>query len=519
MINYWWVTRPKRRLNSVPEVLATLVSISLDQEWQGQRNLHLTFEDALESANLKRKGERRDQTGGGARTYGAWLASLGLIFTHESTGKIKLTLAGEAILNGDSPVDVLKHQILKYQFPSSFSLRRGVNLASRFRIRPFRFLLRLLCDPQIESLSEEEIAKVVIVEADSESDDCYDAVVYKIMAFRNFGDMSLDDDFIVKYAPGKGSVNLERPYNHLIDTANTIVNWLEYTQLAKRDSVDQRIRVLEDKRDEVNTILSRNPPFIDRPEQQEYYQRKYGIDPKRKKDTRNLAETKTITAQILAEQKIRHAFIVESLKTPISRITSTLIDKIAFKTGYEEAIVEDTLLSFYPRGAIGSFMTEYFEMAFQGRDAATKFEIATVELFKTVLGFEARHIGTKGLTPDVLVLSDLDGYAGIIDNKAYSRYTINNDHKNRMIYSYIRGFDEYYRGDNKLSFFSYIAGGFGKNIDVQLQNIISETSVAGSAISVTNMIKLIEKHATEPYDHKRISDVFSVGRQVSLLDL
>lgn len=32
MINYWWVTRPKRRLNSVPEVLAALAEISLNEE-------------------------------------------------------------------------------------------------------------------------------------------------------------------------------------------------------------------------------------------------------------------------------------------------------------------------------------------------------------------------------------------------------------------------------------------------------------------------------------------------------
>ena len=119
MLNYWWVTRPKRKLNSVPEVLAAFADLSLNQEW-----------DALEAAGLKRKGERRDQTGGGARTYKAWLASLGLIFTQESTGKIKLTLAGEAIMNGDSPVDVLTNQILKYQFPSSFSLGRGVQVSA-----------------------------------------------------------------------------------------------------------------------------------------------------------------------------------------------------------------------------------------------------------------------------------------------------------------------------------------------------------------------------------------------------
>ena len=88
MINTWWVTRPKRKLNSIPEVLATFAEISLDQEWQGQRDTHLSLEDALEEAGLKRKGERRDQTGGGARTYLAWIVSLGLIFRQESTGQL-----------------------------------------------------------------------------------------------------------------------------------------------------------------------------------------------------------------------------------------------------------------------------------------------------------------------------------------------------------------------------------------------------------------------------------------------
>ena len=144
MLNYWWVTRPKRKLNSIPEVLSTCAEISLDQEWQGQRDSHLSLEEALEEAGLKKTGERRDHTGGGGRTYQAWVASLGLIFIQQSTGKMKLTLAGEAIMNGDSPVSVLTNQILKYQFPSSFSMSRGVCVSPRFRIRPFRFLLRLL---------------------------------------------------------------------------------------------------------------------------------------------------------------------------------------------------------------------------------------------------------------------------------------------------------------------------------------------------------------------------------------
>ena len=50
MLNYWWVTRPKRKLNSIPEVLASFADLSLNQEWEGQRNSHLAYEDALEEA-------------------------------------------------------------------------------------------------------------------------------------------------------------------------------------------------------------------------------------------------------------------------------------------------------------------------------------------------------------------------------------------------------------------------------------------------------------------------------------
>lgn len=515
MINYWWVTRPKRRLNSIPEVLATFAEISLDQEWLGQRDTHLSLEEALEQAKLKRKGERRDQTGGGGRTYKAWISSLGLIFTQESTQKLKLTLAGEAIMAGDSPVEILKQQIIKYQFPSSFSLSRGVKVSSRFKIRPFRFLIKLLYDSDIGYLTEEEIAKIIIVEAEDESEACYRHIVSRLHEFRCSGDRCLKADYFSKYAPSNGTVNIAHPFSHLTDTANTIINWLEYTQLAKRDD-ERQVRIIDDKISEVTSILSTIPPFIDRPEQQEYFQRKYGLDPRHKKDTRNLTETKTITAKIIAEQKIKQYFISESLKTPIGKINTALIEQIAEQTGFYNTIVEEALLRFYPHGAIGSFMTEYFEMAFRGREESTEFEKATVELFKNVFGFKAQHVGPIGLSPDVFILSDESQYVGIIDNKAYSKYTISNDHRNRMIHNYIKSYsNEQY----PLAFFSYIAGGFGSNINAQIKDIADETSVHGSAMSVSNMIKLVENYKIKGYNHAKLREIFSVDRQILISDI
>lgn len=289
------------------------------------------------------------------------------------------------------------------------------------------------------------------------------------------------------------------------------------TQLAKRD--DNGLEILEDKRDEVNAILGNPPAFIDRPNQHEFFQRKYGIDPKHRKDTRDLTGATTITARIIAETKIKNAFITESLKQPITSVNSKVVDRIVEQTGIDEKMVEETLLKYYPNGSIGAFMTEYFEMAFKGRDEATAFEKATVEIFENVFGFEAKHIGPIGLTPDVLVLSDIEGYSGIIDNKAYSKYTINNDHHNRMVHNYIENMGNYYAGKLPLAFFSYIAGGFGSNINSQLQSITTETGIAGSAVNVSNMIELIRQYQPKGYTHAKIKDIFSIGRQVLRSDI
>lgn len=517
MLNYWWVTRPKRKLNSIPEVLAAFADLSLNQEWEGQRVSHLAYEEALEAAGLKRIGERRDQTGGGARTYKAWLQSLGLIFTQESTGKIKLTLAGEAIMNGESPVAVLSNQILKYQFPSAFSIGRGVQVSERFRIRPFRFLLKLLLDNRVKYLTEEEIAKLIVTEAENETDRCYEYIVDRISKFRSYGDSILEEDFFEKYKSSKGEVNYDHPYSHLLDLANTLVNWLEYTQLVTRN--DGRVTILEEKINEVEFIVSNTPSFIDRPEQQEYFQRKFGVDLKHRKDNRDLTSSITVTPKVIARQKIMQAYITLSLEQPITKITPEIVDLINMKTGIEGKIVEDVLYEKYPKGSVSAFMTKYFEMAFKGREEATEFEKATAELFKTVFNFDTKHVGPIGLTPDVILMSDEEGYQAIIDNKAYHKYSINNDHHNRMVHNYISNISNYGLADKPLAFFSYVAGGFGQNIDSQIQSIYKETGVPGSAISVTNVIKMVEHNKTEQYTHRNIRDLFSINRQILLRDL
>jgi hypothetical protein len=519
MLNYWWVTRPKRKLNSVPEVLASIAAISLNQAWNGERGTHLSVEEALEDAGLKRQGDRRDHTGGGARTYYAWIESLGLIFTH-TDGQTKLTLAGEAILEGHSPVAVLTHQVLKYQFPSAFSISRGVDVNRRFKIRPFRFLLTLLLEPRLgEYITQEEITKIVITEAENETAACYEQVVSRILQYRGEGDSCLCLDFPERYKSSKGAPNYAKPYAHLGDIANTIINWLEYTQFINRES--QSISILEEKKEEVRHLVSQPLPFIDRPEQEDFFQRKFGCTPWKVKDTRNLSATQTITAQIIADKSVQRAFLALSLKEPIAQINASVIDRIVDATGIPPDHVESTLQRLYPHGAVNAFMTEYFEMAFKGTEEATAFEKATVEILKTVFGFKAYHVGPIGLTPDSLLLCDDEGFAGIIDNKAYSKYSISNDHHNRMCVNYIPNYQSLApeARNYPLAFFSYIAGGFISTINNQLNSITTETRVSGSAITVSTFMKMIEKQQSSAYSHARFKELFSINRQILLGDI
>ena len=162
-------------------------------------------------------------------------------------------------------------------------------------------------------------------------------------------------------------------------------------------------------------------------------------------------------------------------------------------------------------------MAEYFEMAFKGREESTEFEKATAVLFKDIFGFKTQWVGSIGLTPDVFLMSDIEGYSAIVDNKAYHKYTISNDHHNRMVHNYIKGLNHYYKGKLPLAFFSYIAGGFGNNIDQQILSIVQETKIRGSAISVNNIICMVEN--AKAYSHNRIRDIFSLNRQILLSDL
>ena len=208
---------------------------------------------------------------------------------------------------------------------------------------------------------------------------------------------------------------------------------------------------------------------------------------------------------------------------PITGITPELIAEITEETGITGSLVEDVLNRTYPHGSIGAFMASYFEMAFKGTEEAVDFEKATTELFRDVFKYKAIHLGQTGSksAPDILLLSDKEGYQSIIDNKAYSKYSITGDHHNRMVHNYIEKISTYSDSAYPIGFFTYIAGGFGKQIDRQIQSEVEESGVHGSGITVSNFIRMIENQSNgnKVYSHKDLRRIFGIDRQIRLSDI
>lgn len=525
LINNWHVPRNKRKLFPIVPSLSAFSLQNLGDIWVKDLNRQLDFEEMLEEKGLKRKGSRRDQRGGGARTYEAWVYSLGLIFEETDSKKTRLTMVGEALVNGEPPVPLMTKQLMQFQYPSPYSLRSRVQINERFKIRPFRFLIRLLLDERLSQgsdkdvpfLTKSEIGCIISVEAENESDACYEHIIKRILEFRVKGYDALPEGFEENVpSTNTGIRTREATIKALEDNANTFINYLEYTQLVVRDDPRKPIYIAEDLLYTARAIIESNSTIKPLNQKNKYwkenFQRNFGLLPGKNRDNRRLDDDK-ISENMIVERMVRNEFLQVARDTPLSYITEEVVDTVSTQTGIPFKEVE-SILEHFPIDTFSLFETNYIDMAFSGRELASEFEHATLDVFRE-LGFSSLHIGTQPRNPDVYVESP-SGYAGIIDNKAYHVFSITHDYELKMINSYLPAFQQ---KNNNVSFFMYIAGGFGKNFDSQVQKIASTTGVNGCGIKANALMRLLRKHKEKPIDHLRLKDLFECNRLITSSDL
>lgn len=523
MRNTWWVTRPKRNLVSVPLCLRVLADVAAGRTWASpDKRTELAIEQGLEDAGLKRVGNRRDQSGGGARTYRSWMKSLGLTFM-DDLGRLQLTSAGEAITNGEPPLPILREQVLKYQFPSAFTYQGSSSVDRSFHVRPFIFLLQLLLDTRLDGwLGErDEIALIAICYGKSNKQETVDAVVQRILALRSDGLPTLDPDYVQQFSSTRAKeTNFDKLAANLRDIANTCRNWLGFTQLI--DVSDGVWRIAEGSEEIVAAIVDeyKDRPLIKAWDNEEKFQRRYGLLPGQRKDTRNLdGEIGAISAGAIEEMRIEHAYLGIASTNVISRITPQVIKEVSTKTGISPARVERVLTSKYPGGSAAWFMAQYVQLAFQSRERATDFEIATASIFQDVFGFTAKHIGSRPRRPDIVVDSSESHYGALLDSKAYKHgYSATIGQQNRMR-DYINDYPAYSPTSNPLAFFTYVVSGTKVTLRTQIQEIARENNIPGAAITAAQIAAMVERHSKKAYTHDEIRQILSVNREVEMNDL
>ena len=212
---YWWVTRPKRKLILIPDLNEIISATTEGKIWYGNRKLQICFRKDLTDA--KWKAQNISDDGSGGRTYAALLSQFGLWYSDDE-GKVRVTLAGNELIAGYPPIPIITKQLLDFQFPSFYSLR--VNVCREFQIQPYRFILNLFLNEELEKISQDEIAFCFVPYAKKQQ---HYTCLEKLLDFRK--SQQVREKVIKKAVDDSGTSE-----DNLRNIGNTIVNHFGYTR-------------------------------------------------------------------------------------------------------------------------------------------------------------------------------------------------------------------------------------------------------------------------------------------------
>lgn len=499
--NYWWVTRPKRKLILIPDLLKIFSTVAAGQKWEGNRPLQFEFEESLR--NYEWKAQNTSKEASGARTYAAMLYMLGLWFEDENG--VQITNAGKELIADKPPVPVLTKQLLDFQYPSPYSIKSQVNVSREFHIQPYRFILNLIIDKQLDELTQEEIAFCLVPYAKntSDTDKCYEL----IKQFRNN-----PQEIISKAEQDSGTTE-----DNLRNIGNTFVNQLEYTGYFEERTDLKSLRIKQDLKEKVKYDLSQlRDSFIQNPEDASTFQMRYGSGLETAKDYRytHPAQPKLNPN----DRAIMLTYLEIALNEPIQTISDELVQRIAQLRGVSTEQTRKVLTTFAQKPQFDRFEEKYLKLAVGGTATADDFEVKTTGIFsKDGFGFAAVWVGPKPRHPDLFVYFDKNNKQhGLIDTKAYKEYTLPLDHKNLMAHTYIPSFKtiEFEGVTYNLKFFCYVSGGFGSGMPRSFNELSGMTGIKGSYITAYNLLQLLRIHRTNPFSPEQFGEIFASNQEI-----
>lgn len=231
----WFITRPQRDPTYHREALIALDAVTENFTilWKGNRSLHKDYEAQISTNEIKLRHISNEGSGG--RTWAAMLRTFGYVYLNEK-GYLKLTKSGAKILKGDAVKENITKQILTLQIPNAYFLDSGFRpkYEDGFQIRPAKFLLRLLCLPELgHHITKEEITYFAL---SAKTDDDLQSVAEKILTFRQSAlseQEKIKTDIAKSYDHRSRSDSPARSFEEANgDVAHTFMMICRYTDLA-----------------------------------------------------------------------------------------------------------------------------------------------------------------------------------------------------------------------------------------------------------------------------------------------
>jgi hypothetical protein len=502
--------------------ILSLIHMNLENDtWSGNQTAQDAFTKSLEEVGLKREGVQYDLHSGGARTYFSQLESLGLFFTRED-GSMWLTIAGQDLVDGTYlPAEIMRTQLLNYQYPSIYSQVANVKIHPRIKVKPFLFVLELLLDPEIEYLTDSELIIPVMYGHNSS---CIGICKSKILAFRESQDILsvIDNPAQDLFTPRTRGRSTEKALEDFKNIANTCKNFLESCSLVisqvTEDSRIKQIVVNEGVLPDILSALANKNTFIP-VGSAESFQRKYGAW-NRQRDTRNLTRG---TTRVSRGEPIIHALFAEYAgKNLVLDMPMEFVDK-AVGHGFDRQLVINTIEP-YLVNSLSLYEQNFMELSSGGRATANDFEKAVRRLFEERLHYKATHTGQRhragktGGFSDIFIQESSGRFCAIIDTKASPKYDLSAADFHTMTNSYIPSIQEIaeYQGE-ELGFCAYVAGGFTNSMNDRVRTLSAESGECFAAIKAYDLLKLCQKEIST-IEQENITDIFRSKKLLGIND-
>lgn len=499
--NFWIVSRPKRKLIIVPEMLKVFAAVTIGKTWTGNRELQKNFEREL--VRFEWKAQNLSKDGSGSRTYAALLGLLGLWYEDEKG--VQLTQAGKEIVSGEAAVPQLTKQLVNFQYPSPYS--KSVHIDESYKIHPHRFVINLLSHASVNGISQDELAFCVVPVAKTNSD--IEVCVEKLQQFQIYPELVI----------AEALAQSKTTESNLRNVANTIINQLEYTGFFKyRDEPNAPLEFDLDGKGKATLFIEKygralSSDFSDK----SMFLRRYGSGINITKD---YSDTNPVQPTTSPNDRLVLIKFYEIANTrPVFGISEELITEISQDTGISPKQVKPVLSKIANQPLWDSFEERYINLSKGGNETATEFEKVTTNVFsKEGFGLDAEWVGSRGVYPDIFVYIDKSKKIhGIVDTKAYKKYTLDIDQRNKMAHSYIPAFKNItYKGEEyTLGFYAYIAGGYGTNIQTNFEKLrVSAGATNGCYITAHDFMQLLRRHRATGFSPAELLQIFTLNKQV-----